>query len=46
MNTVPANKPLSLDTAVAQAKDFLKKYYEDTFNHDKPKVFTKIVYHI
>merc|ERR1719244_2273874 len=36
MNTAAANKPLTLDTAIAQAKDFLKQYYADASNHDKP----------
>ena len=37
MNTTPANQPLSSDTAMNQAKDFLYQYYSDTLNHDKPE---------
>jgi len=37
MNIAPANKPHSLDVALTQAKDFLKQYYADTTNHEKPE---------
>ena len=37
MNTVAANRPLGLDTAITQARDFLNQYYKDTVNHDKPE---------
>ena len=37
MNMTPMNKPLPLDKAVAQAKDFLKQYYADTTNHEVPE---------
>ena len=33
----PMNKPLTLDKSLAQAKDFLKQYYADTTNHEKPE---------
>ena len=36
MNTDPHNKPLSPDTVINQAKDFLQQYYRDTVNHEKP----------
>ena len=32
MNTAPANKPLELEAAMSQARDFLAQYYGDT-NH-------------
>ena len=37
MNTTPANQPLSSDTAMNQAKDFIYQYYSDTLNHEKPE---------
>jgi nitric-oxide synthase len=37
MNMTPMNKPLTLDKSLAQAKDFLKQYYADTTNHEKPE---------
>ena len=37
MNTTPANQPLSSDTAMNQAKDFIYQYYSDTVNHGKPE---------
>ena len=37
MNTTAANKPLALDKALAQAKDFLRQYYADTTHHAKPE---------
>ena len=37
MNTSAQNKPLPLDVALSQAKDFLRQYYGDTTNHDKPE---------
>ena len=37
MNTSPANKALSPDTAINQAVDFLHQYYNDTINHEKPE---------
>jgi len=37
MNTKPANKPLTLDKALDQSKDFLKQYYADISNHETPE---------
>ena len=37
MNTAAANKPLSLETKIVQAKDFLREYYSDKINHEEPK---------
>ena len=37
MNTTPANKALSPDTAINQAVDFLHQYYNDALNHEKPE---------
>ena len=37
MNLSPMNKPMPLVKALAQAKDFLKQYYEDTINHGEPE---------
>ena len=34
MNTAPANKPLELEAAMSQARDFLAQYYGDTNNWD------------
>ena len=36
MNTEAHNKILSPDTAINQAKDFLRQYYRDTTNHVRP----------
>ena len=35
MNTGAHNKPLSPDTAITQAKDFLRQYYRDK-DHQRP----------
>ena len=37
MNTDPHNKPLSVEAALVQAKDFLAQYYSDTTNHERPR---------
>ena len=37
MNTNPANKALSNDQAIIQARDFLSQYYSDSLNHEKPQ---------
>ena len=37
MNTKPANKPLTLNKALDQSKDFLKQYYADVSNHEIPE---------
>ena len=37
MNTSPANKALSNDQAIIQARDFLAQYYSDSLNHEKPQ---------
>ena len=37
MNTTAANKPLSNDKAIIQARDFLSQYYSDNINHEKPQ---------
>ena len=36
MNTNPANKALTLEQSILQARDFISQYYSDTFNHEKP----------
>mgnify|MGYP001269953489 CR=1 FL=1 len=36
MNTNPANKAMTLDHSILQAKDFISQYYSDTVNHKKP----------
>ena len=36
MNTNPANKALTLDQSIIQARDFISQYYSDTINHEKP----------
>ena len=36
MNTNPANKALTLDQSIIQARDFISQYYSDTLNHEKP----------
>ena len=36
MNTNPANKALTLEQSILQARDFISQYYSDTVNHKKP----------
>ena len=36
MNTNPANKALTLEQSIIQARDFISQYYNDTINHEKP----------
>ena len=38
MNVGASNKPLSLETELYQAKDFLAQYYRDRHNHEEPKL--------
>ena len=36
MNTNAANKAMTLDQSIIQARDFISQYYSDTLNHEKP----------
>ena len=36
MNTNPANKALTLEQSIIQARDFISQYYNDMENHEMP----------